>query len=429
MSYKYQFGYPYSERKERILEAVRNNNNQKEFRLFYRGSYRMLPIVDVPIELLIYRVENIRTKNLQKEWLARHKDLPSNLFSKENDTSSIEVQENQHDVLRLVVDKENLFKTFEKDNKNEQTDPLICTNDGVVVNGNRRLCTWRELYYRDKIRYSHFQTVSVAVLPDNDEQGIYDLEIRLQVTPDMKADYTWHAIAADCQEKIEAGMDITDIAKKQGKKPQEIKACIECYEYAEKHLESIGHPNEWSKVDKQEFAFKQIVNERKKIDNQGDKDLFLEISKALLQSPAKGDRLYKQIPTVASNLPIIADKLKNAFSITISDSSNDSDDVDILIGGDTTEQNETNAQIATAIRVADEPMRVTKVVTETLNTIEHLEQEKKKKSFIFDEVKKAATCLSNAIQSIDDVMDKDGVKNQLENIKTCCNVLQNWVDQ
>ncbi len=429
MSYKFQFGYPYTKRKEIISEAICNNNNQKEYRLFYRGSYRMLPIIDVPIELLIYRVENIRTKNLQKEWLARHKDLPSNLFSKENDTSSIEVQENQHEVLKLVIEKENLFKTFEKDNKKEQTDPLICTNDGVVVNGNRRLCTWRELYYRDKIRYAHFQTVSVAVLPDNDEQGIYDLEISLQVTPDMKAAYTWHAIAADCQEKIEAGMDINEIAKKQGKKPQEINACIECYRYAEEHLKSIGHPNEWSKVDKQEFAFKQIVNERKKIDNQGDKDLFCEISKALLLTPVKGDRLYKKIPTVASKLTMIADKLKDAFSITISDSGNNGDDVDILLGGDTSKQNETNAQIAKAIREANEPKRVTSVVSDTLSTIEHLEEEKKKKSFIFDEVKKAATCLSNAIQSIDDVMDKDGVKNQLENIKTCCNVLQNWVDQ
>lgn len=49
-------------------------------------------------------------------------------------------------------------------------------------------------------------------------------------------------------------------------------------------------------VDKQEYAFKQIVIGRKNIVNPGDKELFQEISKAMLQTPAVGDRLYKQIP-------------------------------------------------------------------------------------------------------------------------------------
>lgn len=38
----------------------------------YRGKYRPLKIVEVPIELLVYRIENIRTKSLQKQWLVTH---------------------------------------------------------------------------------------------------------------------------------------------------------------------------------------------------------------------------------------------------------------------------------------------------------------------------------------------------------------------
>jgi len=45
--------------------------------------------------------------------------------------------------------KENLFKTFKENDKLQQTDPLICSSDGIIVNGNRRLCAWRELYYNN----------------------------------------------------------------------------------------------------------------------------------------------------------------------------------------------------------------------------------------------------------------------------------------
>ena len=80
-------------------------------------------------------------------------------------------------------------------------------------------------------------------------------------------------------------------------------------------MESINHPDEWSLVDKQEFAFRQIVNGRKNLFNPGDKELFQEIAKAMLQTPATGDRLYKQIPKVVKNLTAIApgSTLKKSF--------------------------------------------------------------------------------------------------------------------
>ena len=177
--------------------------------------------------MLVYRIENIRTKSLQKQWLAQHRDQPKDLFT--SDPFSIEAQETQHQVLKLLIDKENLLKSFKDNDKLQQTEPLICSNDGIVVNGNRRLCAWRELYYNYKSKYAHFQTVRVAVLPDNDPQGIYDLEVALQIRSDMKAEYVWHAIAADYQEKFDLGMDIGVLAAKQNKKPEDISTYIECY--------------------------------------------------------------------------------------------------------------------------------------------------------------------------------------------------------
>ena len=262
-------------------------------------------------------------------------------------------------------------------------------------------------------------------MPDSDPQGMYDLEVALQIHSDMKAEYAWHTIAADYQEKFDSGVDISVLAEKQNKKPEEIITYIDCYNYAAQYLESIGHPDEWMLVDKQEYAFKQIVIGRKNISNPGDKELFQEISKAMLQTPAIGDRLYKQIPKVVSNLSTIAPKLQEVFSITVQDNNND--DLDLLIGGDTRSDNTINSQIAAGIRVAENPELVTQTVKSVLDTTEELENEKKKKSFVFDHVMKAATLLTNAVSNLNDSMSKDGVAKQLENIEGACAVLKDWI--
>lgn len=423
MEFAYFFGYPYMQRVLAISEAVGNLQSGEKYQVDYRGRYRPLPVIEVPIEMLVYRIENIRTKSLQKQWLAQHRDLPKDLFVR--DPFSIETQENQHQVLKLLVDKENLLKTFKDNDKLQQTEPLICSNDGIVVNGNRRLCAWRELYYSNRTKYAHFQTVRVAVLPDNDPQGMYDLEVALQIHSDMKAEYVWHTIAADYQERFDAGIDIGILAAKQNKRPEEISTYIECYNYAAQYLESIGHPDEWTLVDKQEYAFKQIVIGRKNIVNPGDKELFQEISKAMLQTPAVGDRLYKQIPKVVASLSAIAPKLQEVFSITIQ--GNHDDDLNLLTGGDTSNNNTVNAQIAAGIRQAENPTLVAQTVKSVLDTTDELEKEKKKKSFIIDQVMKAATLLTNAVSNLDDSMSKDGVEKQLENIEGALLALKDWV--
>lgn len=423
MEFTYSFGYPNMQRIVAIAEAVSNAQNGEKYQVEYRGKYRPLPVIEVPIELLVYRIENIRTKSLQKQWLAQHRDIPKDLFV--SDPFSIEAQENQHQVLKLLVDKENLLKAFKDNDKLQQTEPLICSNDGIVVNGNRRLCAWRELYYNNKNKYAHFQTVRVAVLPDSDPQGMYDLEVALQIHSDMKAEYVWHAIAADYQEKFESGMDINVLASKQNKKPEEISSYIECYNYAAQYLESIGHPDEWMMVDKQEYAFKQIITGRRNISKPGDKELFQEISKAMLQAPAVGDRLYKQIPKVVSSLTTIAPKLQEVFNISVQDGNDD--DLNLLTGGDGNNEDTVNAQIAAGIRMADNPQLVAQTVKSVLDTTDELEKERKKKSFIFDQVMKAATLLTNAVSNLDDAMSKEGVGKQLENIEGACAALKDWI--
>ena len=172
MDSMYQYGYPAAQRIQLIQELKANTT---EFITeSYQGKLRKLPVIEVRIQALTYRIENIRTKNLQKEFLATHSDYPRDFFVL--DPGSIEVQTIQHSLLKELVVKDRLIKYFEV--KKNQTDinyqkyDLICSDQGVVVNGNRRLCAWRELFYSDQEKYKHFQTVKVAVLPNHDPQGL-----------------------------------------------------------------------------------------------------------------------------------------------------------------------------------------------------------------------------------------------------------------
>ena len=417
----YEFGYPEYKRSNIISDAVASSKESMHEE--YHGKYRALPVVEIRIEALVYRMENIRTKNLQKEWLAQHPDLPKDLFT--CDPFSIEAQENQHQILKGLAKQEGLLNAF-KDSSLQQKDAIICSDNGIVVNGNRRLCAWRELYYSDKTKYKHFETVRIAVLPDHDPEAMYDLEVALQIHSDMKAEYTWHAIAADCKEKTERGISVDIVAAKQGKSVKDIGTYIECYDYASEYLEGIGRPDEWTLVDKQYFAFQKIVQGRKSLTSPGDKELFQEIAKSMLQTPAKGDRLYNQIPEVVKNLDYIAPKLKEAFGIE-TESDEDDDELDVLSGNDDNTDSVENANVAAGIRKAENPTLVVDTVKIVLDTRSDIEKEKKKKSFILDQVTKAATCLNNAVSNIDDLMSKDGVARQLESIEATCIILKDWI--
>ncbi len=308
----------------------------------------------------------------------------------------------------------------------QQTDPIICTDEGVVVNGNRRLCVWRQLYYSQPDKYPHFKTIRVALLPDHDEAGVYELEVALQIHPDMKADYTWHSVAADCKDKRDRGAyDISTIAAQQRRSVDEINTLIDCYDYASKYLESIDHTDEWSLVDKSLFAFKQIVSGRKMLNNPGDKELFQEIASAMLQQPTTGERLYSQIPKVVRTLPQIAEKLEEIF--VISNTVEEDDPLELLMGGDSSKNETKSATIAAGIHAANDPARVVDTVKNVIDTVNELEKEKKKKSFVFDQVVKAATALNNAIGSLDDSMEKKGIDKQIAAIEGALEALKGWI--
>lgn len=426
------FGCPEVTR-EKTLDELRNNKNKvkRMVPIFYDNDNINCEVIDVDIRIPVYRMTNVRTKNMQKEWVKKHPELDKDIFTK--DPYSTVAQKEQHKVLLNFVNGQGLFKLFKKEMA-KQTEPIICSSNGIVVNGNRRLCCWRELYYKEPEKYKNFRKVEVVVLPDSDEELMRELENQLQTKKNYKDPYVWHTEAADDYEQYEKCHSYEKIAIDKGLSKSDwkvIKERIDCYKEAEKYLESTGHEDEWSRVDDKEYAFKQIVASKKKIEkerNQGDKDLFVAVTNALLTEPVKGDRLWKKIPDIKDHFDDVAKSLGQEFE---TNSISDIEGLELLGGEEIGDMNGAkSAQLASVLREKNDNKKIVEVVDKVLKFHEDIQDELDKQKFVFNKVSSAASNLNNACEHMKTgKMIKDGVKEQIEQIRNACDVLMRWVEE
>jgi hypothetical protein len=119
-----------------------------------------------------------------------------------SDPYSDNTQEIVTQLLRAVENFEDLKADL---GERGQREPGVVTREGVLVNANTRLVALRDL------QHTH---VRVMVLPPNATPAqISELELRLQVSRDYKQDYTFTNRLLFNQDCLEAGWDVTRVAK------------------------------------------------------------------------------------------------------------------------------------------------------------------------------------------------------------------------
>jgi hypothetical protein len=157
--------------------------------VFFRGEYKKLPIAIVPEGLLLYRPENGRL-TMQLRELEQSQNLQPGYFAANRE--SPEVQKQLHLIL-LEMSKNPQGPIYQELGRQaQQTELLLVTADGIVVNGNRRLAAMRALLYKDPDQYGKFQNVRAAVLPvDASPEDIEYVEAALQLAPETKLAYSW----------------------------------------------------------------------------------------------------------------------------------------------------------------------------------------------------------------------------------------------
>lgn len=157
-----ELGHPFPKRRELIDKLSARPSIHTE-PIKFQGIRHDLPREKVTLGFPRYRLENGRTTSQQAQHLAEHPDLSEYFFRK--DSESDEAQAIQHKILIDLAKDKNLFKYFRK-HKREQ--PLILSENGIVVNGNRRLAVWRALYDDSSEVFKHFARIEVVFLPPCD---------------------------------------------------------------------------------------------------------------------------------------------------------------------------------------------------------------------------------------------------------------------
>jgi hypothetical protein len=312
---KTRFGWPKIERIE-VFKAKLAEKTTATFRVVLQGKTQDLPIIRIHQDIPRYRLDNGRTASAQVEYLAKNQSERKDLFA--GDSEMFDAQEIQHKLLLEVADKSGLRKYFENP-INTQVDPILLDHEGYIINGNRRLSTWRELFYNEKSKYAHFEYIDVVVLPRVDSKAIDRLEASLQIEKDIKADYTWDAEAnMMLARRDREGYSDEDLAELYGKKVSEVKELIDMRNYAAEFLKSRGQENMWSAVSGAELAFRRIVTSRQKVGSTGRQELLKVTAFALIDKPEEvKDSLHDAINGLANSLELIVAKLKSSFDVKL----------------------------------------------------------------------------------------------------------------
>ncbi|WP_156440545.1 hypothetical protein [Burkholderia sp. MSMB1072] len=424
----YRFGWPKPKRIEEFAKLCKNPTSATE-RVVFQGKTIDIPIIRVPIDLPKYRLANGRTASLQAEYLAKNAKSRPDLFS--GDSELWDAQEAQHSLLLQLAKQADLGRYF-SDTSNTQVNPILLDENGFVVNGNRRLATWRELLHKEPSKFSHFQHIDIAVLPHCEEKEIDRLEARLQITKDIRADYSWDAQANMMLAKQKRdNFSNKELAELYDLKETEVEILFDMRAYAEEFLKSRGKPNHWSIVSDSEFAFKKIVSSRGKISGVGKQQVFKEAAFILIEKPEEaGGRLYEVIPAVVENIDEVRSKLLETFDVKPSIPAKD--DLDDLFGGTpiSADDDQRDIPLAQAIQKPENIDTARKIIVEVIESQRQLQKDAKSANYLLDCCAKAQATLTAAIKDgLKPESKLSGVSKQLDAIQAQCDKIRAYVEQ
>lgn len=419
-------GWALPKRKKHIEDLLdAKNGNAHSIQLKFRNRLDRFSVYVVPLDFPKYRLENGRTQAAQENYLAltMNSKLPSDFFRQ--DKESDQAQRIQHGLLFEMVGKNNLLNYF-KESKNKQTEPLILSHEGYVVNGNRRLCAMRTLYYTEsKEKYSHFKDIDVVILPVCTPQDIDELEAYLQVQQDIKADYPWIAEAcmlrARQQEHAYSNETLSAIY---GKTVNEIKLIIQRLGFVDEYLISIKKEKQYQVVEQHESAFKQIQRVRQQIKEEDLKELVTQMSYVLIEnSDDVSGRLYERIPEIKENLNEITKRLSEEIEIPkITKQSKANYD---MFGSQMVDI----SPIAAAIAKPENKSKVIDIAIDVIDGQKEKQRQKKKVDSVLREVSEANAHLQNAVNYLNEKnISKAGVIEHVVTVENSIKIIKKWLD-
>lgn len=230
---------------QKIQDIVnRNKDNPYSFlEIPWNWKLRKFPVYEIPLEYLIFNQHNGRIRMRTKTYESQnHKIEPDTAAGKEIiahflDESSDRNKKTEHDI-----------KLY------GQKIPGIITQDGVIIDGNRRAMLL------NKLQFSKFKTVVLDCKLEDDPIAIEELETRYQLGEDEKVWYN----AIEKYLKISwlrnEGVSFEKIAEWMNVPIGEVKFFGQVMEVMEEYLDYYGFNWLYTQLDKREDPFKSLTN-------------------------------------------------------------------------------------------------------------------------------------------------------------------------
>lgn len=416
------FGWTYPKRKEHLEKLANSPSDKTQLIEKFQGKSQYFKIYTVSIDLPKYRLANGRTYAAQAEYLAGNPNVEKEIFEK--DLESDEAQKIQHQLLKDMLGKnEKDLIYFFKDN--EQTEALILTYDGFVINGNRRLCAMRELYAIDKKQYQRFEHINIVILPPATEKDIDELEAVLQIAPDIKEEYTWYARALKYRKKRQQhNYKSEDLASIDKINPAEVDELIDLLNYADAYLADRGWKDEYHRLEQTKYAFLELRKARDKFFNaEPEKACFEKLAYCLIDGSTTGGRLYETIPAVAKYFDQFVERLRHDFDLTPKPIDINGQEDDLFGSID-------HSNLGDVIEALSDPSKyqdISQIAADVVIAEKQKVKEKEKVNFVITQVRKAGTLLLDATASLNAHQQQDGIEEQLKSIEGSIDKIREWL--
>lgn len=251
-----------TDNKIRIDEYIASNDCEEKdsIPVILKGEKKRLSVYKLPIKLLYY---NIRNGRFAAEYRNEVKKQGGDLVPEKKEDS------NKIRNLLWNLDINESKRTYDDIKQRGQWQPGIITEDGYVIDGNRRMTVLSKLFLDTS--NDDFKFIKVGRLPSDIERNdLWKLEAGIQLGKDEILRYGPMNELLKLEEGVEAGISIAEIAKTLYgfDDPKEIEEKLDRLELIKKYLDYIGQTENFKQVDGkvEHFAeLQKIISTEKKM--------------------------------------------------------------------------------------------------------------------------------------------------------------------
>jgi len=229
-------------RTQKIQELIerKKDNPYSSKELYYMKKVQKMPVYEIPVDLLIFNQYNGRIGTFVKTYEKQYG--PIDASTKEGE--------------KLIVDflwnsKVNRNKvTMEDIERHGQLEFGIVTQDGVVIDGNRRCMLLKKIAEKTKSNPTYFKAIVLDETLQSNPKEIRKLETMYQMGVDEKVDYNAIEQYLKCQD-LSNDFTNDEIAEMMGKHPSDIKNYLDILDLMEEYLHTYGYDGMYTRLNEE----------------------------------------------------------------------------------------------------------------------------------------------------------------------------------